>query len=70
MEHQTRAGRPPEPEVYQRAIQNLRELIAALDARVPRLERAGEVDIARDASALREEALQRIAELGMAGVDE
>ena len=44
-------------------IEDLRELVAALDRRVPRLERKGERDIARDATALRAEALRRIAEL-------
>jgi hypothetical protein len=51
----------------QQGIEDLRELIAALDKRVPRLERAGEVEIARDAAALREDALARIAELEKAG---
>jgi hypothetical protein len=41
----------------------LRELIAALDRRVPRLERADEAGIARDAAALRARALTRLAEL-------
>ena len=41
----------------------LRELIAALDRRVPRAERAGEASIARDAAALREKALKRLAEI-------
>lgn len=36
----------------------LGELIAALDRRAPRVERAGESAIARDASALREKAVQ------------
>jgi len=40
---------------------HLHELIAALDRRVPRIERAGEVTIARDAADLRKKALQRIA---------
>jgi len=44
-------------------IGNLRELIEALDRRVPRIERAGEAAIARDAAALRTEALKRIAQL-------
>lgn len=44
-------------------IRHLRELIAALDRRLPRIERAGEVQIARDAAALKKKALQRIAEL-------
>ena len=42
-------------------LRHLRELIAALDRRVPRVERVGEVSIAREAAALREKALQRIA---------
>jgi hypothetical protein len=44
-------------------VRQLRELVAALDQRVPHVERAGEAAIARDAEALREKALQRIAEL-------
>ena len=42
-------------------IEDLRLLIAALDRRVPRLERSGEAGIARDAAALRQQALARIA---------
>lgn len=42
---------------------DLLELVAALDRRVPRLEREGERDIARDAQGLRRAALKRIAEL-------
>jgi len=45
----------------------LRELIEALDSRVPRVERAGEAQIARDAAALRQEAVRRIEELTRAG---
>ena len=41
----------------------LEELIAALDRRVPCVERAGEEAIARDAAALREKAVKRLAEL-------
>jgi len=44
-------------------IARLRELIDALDARVPHLEREGEVHIADDAAALRAKALARIAQL-------
>jgi hypothetical protein len=44
-------------------LRHLRELIAALDRRLPHVERAGEVAIARDAAALRQKALQRIAML-------
>jgi hypothetical protein len=46
-----------------RVVRHLRELIAALDHRVPHIEGAGEIVIARDATALREMALKRIAEL-------
>jgi hypothetical protein len=42
---------------------DLRELVAALDRRVPRLEREGEYAIAREASILRAEALRRLREL-------
>ena len=41
----------------------LEELVEALDRRVPRVEHAGEAAIARDAAALREKALRRLAEL-------
>ena len=44
-------------------IHDLRELIAALDRRVPRIEREGEHAIAHDAQALRRAALKRIGEL-------
>jgi hypothetical protein len=44
-------------------LSHLRELVAAIDRRVPHIERAGEIAIARDAAALREKALVRIAEL-------
>ena len=43
----------------------LEELIAALDRRVPRVEQAGELEIARDAAALRAKAVDRLAELAM-----
>lgn len=46
-----------------RQLRHLRELIAALDRRVPQIERVGEVKIARDAAALRDIALKRIAAL-------
>lgn len=44
-------------------LRHLHELIAALDRRVPHGERIGDVEIAREGRALREKALQRIAEL-------
>src|SRR4029077_20296642 len=46
-----------------RVLQHLRDLIEALDRRVPQVERAGEVTIAREASDLRAMALKRVAEL-------
>ena len=45
-------------------LRQLRELIAALDARVPHLERIGETRIADDAKALKARASERIADLG------
>lgn len=47
----------------QSVLQDLLELVAALDRRVPRLEREGERDIARDAQGLRRAALRRVAEI-------
>lgn len=44
-------------------IDDLRELVQALDRRVPHFERRGEIDIARDAEALKNKALERIAKL-------
>jgi hypothetical protein len=51
------------PPAGQTLLDDLRELVAALDRRVPRLEREGERAIARDAAALRDEAMKRITEL-------
>jgi hypothetical protein len=44
----------------QEMLSDLSELIAALDRRVPRLERIGEAQIAKDAADLRERALSLI----------
>jgi chorismate mutase len=44
-------------------VRELHELIAALERRVPHVERVGEISIARAASALKREALKRIEEL-------
>ena len=44
-------------------LRELHELIAALDRRVPHIERAGEAAIARDAAVLREQAMKRLLEL-------
>lgn len=46
-----------------RTVRELRELLAALDRRVPQVQRAGEVSIARAAAKLRAEAVRRIEEL-------
>ncbi|HVT48062.1 MAG TPA: hypothetical protein VG871_00150 [Vicinamibacterales bacterium] len=48
---------------YSRAIATLHELVAALDRRVPHVERVGEIGIAHDAAALRQDAMTRIAAL-------
>ena len=47
----------------QTVLNDLLELVAALDRRVPRLEREGEGAIVRDARDLRRAALKRIAEI-------
>jgi hypothetical protein len=44
-------------------LRHLRELVQALEQRVPHIEREGEAQIALDAAALKEKALRRIAEL-------
>ena len=56
---------PTKPAQAQRdqTVRELHELIAALDRRVPHMERAGEMSIARAAAALKSEALRRIHEL-------
>jgi len=46
-----------------RIVRELHELIAALDRRVPHVERVGEVAIAQAASVLRDEAVKRIDEI-------
>lgn len=46
-------------------IARLRELIAALDRRTPRPERPSEGQIAVDSAALKDQALERIAQLEM-----
>jgi hypothetical protein len=45
-------------------VRELEELIAALDRRVPCVERAGEAAIVRDAASLRAKAVARLSELG------
>jgi len=46
-----------------RTVRELRELLAALDRRVPQVQRAGEISIAKAAAKLRAEAVKRIEEL-------
>lgn len=46
-----------------RVIADLRELVKALDRRVPHFERAGEATIGREAAALRSKAVARIIQL-------
>jgi len=43
-----------------RAIRHLRQLIEALNRRVPHIERVGEAKIARDAEELMKQALKRL----------
>lgn len=52
-----------------RAVAALRELVEALDRRVPRVERLGEAGIAREAAALRNEMEKRLAQLTPAGAE-
>ena len=53
-----------------RIVTALRELISALDRRVPHAERPGEIGIARDAAKLRREAVAQIDSLTRARVDD
>jgi hypothetical protein len=63
------AARPSEKHTTHVAVsagqlaRDLQELIAALDRRLPGVEQAGEVGIARDAAALRAKAVERLQEL-------
>lgn len=50
-------------------VHALRELVDALDRRVAHVERLGETRIAREAAALREDAVKRIQELTAAPSD-
>jgi len=52
-----------------KVLRELRELIAALDRRLPQVERAGEISIARDAATLRARAMKRIEELERGDAD-
>ena len=61
--HRPLAAPHPRPTRDLEMIEHLRELVQAIDKRTWHFERKGEADIARDAAALREKALERIAEL-------
>jgi hypothetical protein len=64
------AGRAPMALTRTPAVRGLLDLIAALDRRVPHVERAGEMAIARDAAELKARALKRIAELERAAASD
>jgi hypothetical protein len=55
--------RETETTAVRTVIARLRELVAALDRRTPRQDRTGELQIIADSEALREEAVERLAEL-------
>jgi hypothetical protein len=63
------SDQPPTRASTARVIAALGELIDALDRRVPHIERAGEIQIARDAARLKSEAVARINELRSAVSD-
>jgi hypothetical protein len=63
------SDQPPTRGSTARVIAALGELIDALDRRVPHIERAGEIQIARDAARLKSEAVARINELRSAVSD-
>lgn len=54
---------PFEASTRAQSVRDLYELIAALDRRIPQVERVGEISIARAAGALKLEALKRIEQL-------
>ena len=49
--------------VQDELVELLRDLVAALERRIPQMGRAGEEGIARDSAALKAKALERIAQL-------
>lgn len=63
-EEVTMLGDKQDTDVYRnKLIRRLRELIEALERRLPHLERESEIRIADEAAALKQKALERIAEL-------
>lgn len=59
----TSQDKPTTTEKNQKKLVDLRELVAALDRRIPQIEREGEHDIARDSALLKKKAEERIAQL-------
>ena len=53
----------PDSSDTERVVAALRELVEALDRRVPHVERLGEAGIANEAAALRKKAARRLEEL-------
>ena len=64
MAHKNRVANPS---ARDEMIDNLRELVKAIDKRRWHLDHGGEAEIARDAAALRKKAIERIAELEAGG---
>jgi hypothetical protein len=56
----------PTPRDIISLTRDLNELIEAIDRRLPQIERAGELSIARDAALLRDRAIARLAALAPA----
>jgi hypothetical protein len=63
-------GGAPMAVIGGRVVRALRELVAALDRRIPHVERPAEASIARDAAALKKKALARIEEIESDGLDD
>jgi len=55
------------PKRHDQLVRDLTDLIAALDRRVPHIDRLGEVDIAHDAADLKRKAQARLDELTSTG---
>jgi len=55
------------PKSHDQLVRDLTDLIAALDRRVPHIDRLGEVEIAQDAAELRRKAQARLDELTSRG---
>jgi hypothetical protein len=55
------------PKSHDQLVRDLTDLIAALDRRVPHIDRHGEIEIAQDAAELRRKAQTRLDELTSPG---